>query len=95
MLCCLKPKKKAPDNQILISNHWKKGLKNIGNSCYINSVLHCLFSINIIKDFLSSSSHKQKTPIVYSLSQLYIQLLNDRKFPEYKENLLKIKEVRL
>lgn len=93
MSCCFKAKKKKRGNEIEVSSHWKKGLKNVGNSCYMNSVLHCLFSINVIKDFLSSPPLSGKAPVLQALSRLYIQLLANKGFPEYRENLLRVKQV--
>ena len=48
------------DSKFFIESQIKnisEGLKNIGNNCYSNSVLQCLFNCTIFEDFLLSDIH--------------------------------------
>ena len=61
--------KKFLNKSITSLSYWKNntkigsGLKNIGNTCYINSVLQCLFYIPPLKNFLYSSKHSNNCHI--------------------------------
>lgn len=35
------------------------GLPNLGNSCYINSVVQCLFSVTILRDYFTSDTYRR------------------------------------
>ena len=48
-------------------------LPNIGNTCFLNSVVHILFRVVIIKDFLLD--YKGKAQILKSLKQLFQQII--------------------
>lgn len=94
MLCCRKKKKKKMGSNIVVLERVRvNGLKNMGNSCYINSVLHSLFSINMIKTFISSKGYTVKTPVLFFLSKIYDQINSNQPFSEYKKYIFGLKQV--
>lgn len=56
------------------------GLKNLGNTCYLNSILQCLSNVSLFRTWLITTDYKQrlldnklkKDPIVEKLTKLYM-----------------------
>lgn len=95
--CCSKNHKKkraqgAP-NQIFLTKTKQKGLKNLGNTCYINSVLHCLFSIKAFKNIIEGTMASDKSPVLYSLKKLLYSLDKRKSHKYYKGFISCIKKV--
>lgn len=43
-----------------------KGIKNIGNTCFINSIIQCLIATPVMGAYLSQSKfNKDKQPLLY------------------------------
>ncbi|KAK8719652.1 hypothetical protein OTU49_013890 [Cherax quadricarinatus] len=55
------------------------GLPNLGNTCYINSIIQCLYSINTLRDYLThdefrkyiNSKSEQKGKVVLAVAQVF------------------------
>ena len=98
-LCCsLKPKsskrKHKDENKIYLSKIKFSGFKNIGNSCYMNSVLHCLFSMKVIRSILSEANLSHKTPLIFTLQKLQNAFDKQKKSKVYIPFLKMIQKVK-
>lgn len=80
-------------NEILVSSSKRKGLANFGNTCYINSILHCLFSLKAFRNIIEGSKISVETPILYSLKKLIHNLEKKKSKKYYKGFIQMIKKV--
>ena len=63
------------NNNIIISNKFK-GIKNMGNTCYMNCILQCLFHINEFRDAIFKINiPKRIKNVVNALNNLFKELL--------------------
>ena len=65
------------------------GLKNLGLTCYMNSILQCLFSINKFRDFFINNIFSEKQPICNSLKEVMINLLQSNEYYISPDNFKK------
>ena len=57
-----------------------KGIRNIGNTCFINTVVQCLIGCPVMGTYLYESHFKKNTqPLLYEISQLAKDLLMNKK----------------
>ena len=67
-------------NSELEPNRSPKGLINLGFSCYMNSLIQCLYYIKEFRSyFINKSFNKTTQPICDSLSKIIIDLTNSKK----------------
>ena len=89
----VKKKQRRQTNVITLSKTNKVGIQNFGNTCYINSVLHCLFSMKIIKCLISDVKLPGNNPITFSLNKLSECIDKRKPAKNYKSLVRVIKKV--
>lgn len=108
MFCCGKKKKKIvktiqgnksthtknnKKNMIKLKRTEKKGIKNYGNTCYINSVLHSLYSFQVIRSLLIDSMNIKYFPLSKNLKIILQNLENSKQKDSSQQNIMFIKKV--
>ena len=76
--------------------HYPKGIKNLGLSCYMNSLLQCLFNIKELRDYFinelkNKKIDKKTKPISYYFAVVMYELLYSGKdfiIPQYFKNAI-------
>lgn len=61
-----------------------KGIKNIGNTCFINTVIQCLIATPIFSEYISSEKfHSRKQPLLSQVSAVSKLLLTHNNVSPY------------
>jgi len=74
------------------------GLRNLGNSCYINALLQCLYHTERFRDYIMTVREQEGLPILRNLADFFIAMKSDddQKIYQAQWDLLKkIQEIRL
>ena len=80
--CCNCCEKKENKNENLLFN--PIGLNNLGNSCYMNSILQVLVHTpDFIDYFLQNDFNKEEQPLSYALKNFCKQYFEDRKDTDF------------
>ena len=57
-----------------------KGIRNIGNTCFINTIVQCLIATPVMGTYLNESNfNREKQPLLYEFSLLAKDLLMNKK----------------
>ena len=63
-------------------SHIFKGLKNLGNSCYFNSVVQCLLHCNTFRAAITTLPPRAlRVDVVYHLQRLFVDMTTQGSFP--------------
>ena len=88
--CAKKPTRRKKAYKLIASK--ELGLENLGNSCYINSVLHSLQGIPRIYSTLSQLKLTKQKDISYSIYRI-LKSLNENQNINTEKHVLSIKKV--
>lgn len=88
--CAKRPKPKGKNYKLKKSE--EMGLGNLGNSCYINSVLHSLKSLSKLDADISQSNPNKKVIISLSIQKIF-KALEENNEVGYEKYINQIKKV--
>ncbi|XP_028397917.1 ubiquitin carboxyl-terminal hydrolase 35-like [Dendronephthya gigantea] len=74
----------------LVKNKSRTGLVNLGNTCYMNSILQCLFMLDVFRNHLFARPASQtRHPVLYSLQDVITFLLLSKRNAVAPENFVR------